>query len=88
MDDGRTRLFSRSRDHLRGAEENYLAHLRVASGIGTTMILAGIACVIHGIVPGIFSNRASNVIHRLNARIAARRQDPLAKALTELEYEI
>lgn len=88
MSDRRTILFSRSRDHLLGAEEKYLAHLRVASGIGATMIGAGIACVIHGIVPGIFTNRASNVIHRLNARIAARRQDPLAKALTELEYEI
>jgi hypothetical protein len=80
---------ARSRAHLDEAKEGYREHLAVASGIGSAMILAGSACVIHGLIPGVFTDRASKTIRRLNDRIAARQhQSALAEALHQLEYEI
>jgi hypothetical protein len=82
-------LVARSRTHLKEAGEGYREHLGVASGIGSAMILAGAACMIHGLVPGMFTDRASKTIRRLNDRIAARQhQSALAEALHQLEYEI
>ena len=53
------------------------------------MVLAGGTCMIHGLIPGVFTDRASKTIRRLNDRIAARQhQAALADALHQLEYEI
>lgn len=81
-------FFAGSRSHLRSAGESYFAHLRVAGGIGATMIFAGAACLVHGLLPGIFTDRGSKAIRRLSARIANRHNQPLAEALDALEYEI
>lgn len=81
-------IFGRSRGHLRDAGEGYFHHLRVASGIGATMISAGATCVLHGLLPGVFTNRASGTIRRLNDKIASRHDAALKQALTQLEYEI
>lgn len=81
-------VFTRSRAHLRSAGEGYFHHLRVASGIGATMVSAGATCLLHGLVPGIFTDRASRTVRRLNDRIASRHNAALKEALTQLEYEI
>ena len=85
----RAGFVARSRAHLDEAGEGYRQHLAVASGIGSAMVLAGGACMIHGLIPGVFTDRASKTIRRLNDRIAARQhQAALADALHQLEYEI
>lgn len=61
-------------DHPRKVEESYTEHLAAASGFGLTMIIGGIACVIHALVPGLFVHTASDMIRRLHDRMVVNRQ--------------
>ena len=81
-------FLARCRTHLGDAGEGYFVHLRIASGIGCTMVSAGTACILHGMFPSLFTDRASRTIRRLNDKIAARHNASLITALAELEYEI
>jgi hypothetical protein len=63
-------------DHPASIGETYLEHLITASGFGTKMILAGVACVIHGLLPAIFTNRGSNAIYALHERMVVSRRGP------------
>jgi hypothetical protein len=65
-------LFERSRDHLRAVGEDYGAHRRFASSVGWSMVIAGMACILHGLVPAIFTDTASRTIRRLHAVIEHR----------------
>lgn len=76
------------REHLAEAGMGYAAHRRRAWRIGSAMTFAGIACVIHGLIPGLFRETASRTIARLNREVLAgtgqQRQAPPAL----LEFEI
>ena len=61
-------------DHPRSLGESYLEHLRHASEFGGAMIGAGIACVIHALVPALFVRTASTTILRLHDRMTAMRR--------------
>jgi hypothetical protein len=80
---------SRAASHLEEVELGYLAHLRVAFGIGTSMVTAGTACFLHGLMPAFFQDKASRTIETLHGRIAHR---PGASRQREahvmLEFEI
>lgn len=86
--DRRKRPARGSRAHLESAGEGYGEHLRVASTIGFTMIAAGAACVVHGLVPRLFTTTGSRAIKRLNERISSRHAGEMKQALHQLEYEI
>jgi len=60
-------IVARSRAHLRGAGESYLRHLRFAANVAALMIAAGLACLLHALVPGLFPDKASRAVRRLNA---------------------
>jgi hypothetical protein len=60
-------------DHPASVGESYIEHLITASGFGTKMILAGVACVIHGFLPAIFRNRGSDAICVLHERMVLSR---------------
>ena len=60
-------------DHPEAVDESYLEHLRVASSFGLTMILAGSACLLHGIVPALFTRTGSTAIRRLHERMVGAR---------------
>lgn len=60
-------------EHPQSVGETYLAHQRQAFGFGLSMILAGLACMIHGLIPALFLHTGSDTIFRLHGRMAARR---------------
>jgi hypothetical protein len=65
------RLFT---DHPASVGESYLQHLRVAAGFGVRMVAAGLACLLHAMLPFLFVRTGSRCIERLNAEMLARRQ--------------
>ena len=64
------RLFT---DHPRSVGESYLAHARTAAGFGGAMVIGGLACLIHGIVPALFTRTGSDTVRRLHERMQRRR---------------
>lgn len=61
-------------DHPRSLGESYWKHLQHAFEFGSAMIAAGIACVIHALVPALFVRTASTTVVRLHAAMAAKRR--------------
>ena len=49
--------------------ENYGTHLGRASVFGLRMMLAGAACVVHGLLPFLFVRTGSRTISELNAQL-------------------
>jgi hypothetical protein len=67
-----TNVLSVSKNHLRSCNENYFKHMFFAGRTGATMIAAGLACVAHGILPGLFETTGSRTIKSLAARFVHR----------------
>ena len=61
-------------DHPRSLGESYLGHLRHALEFGSAMIVAGIACVIHALVPALFVRTGSTTVLRLHDRMTTMRR--------------
>lgn len=60
-------------DHPAAVGESYLGHLLQASGFGLRMLWAGIACILHGLLPFLFVTTGSDAIKALHAELSARR---------------
>ncbi|MCQ8240029.1 DUF6356 family protein [Rhizosaccharibacter radicis] len=60
--------------HPRTVGESYGAHLLVASGFGLRMIGGGVACLLHGLVPVLFTTTGSRTIQSLHDRMLVNRQ--------------
>lgn len=60
------RLFT---DHPRSVGESYPRHMQSAFGFGTTMIVAGLACLVHGLLPFLFKRAGSRAIVRLHGEM-------------------
>lgn len=65
-------LIAESRKHLALASENYWQHLRFAASVGAMLIAAGLACLLHAIVPGICRDTASRTIASLHELLCDR----------------
>lgn len=61
-------------DHPASVGETYVEHLEVAASFGVTMILGGIACIIHGLVPALFVKTGSRTVRQLHDRMVSHRQ--------------
>lgn len=72
MGTGRESVIGRSRAHLESVEESYGAHQRFAFGVGLAMVKAGLACILHGLVPAFFPTTGSDAIRRLHGVISDR----------------
>ena len=73
------RLFT---DHPASVGESYAEHLVTASGFGLRMVLAGLACMIHALLPFLFVNTGSVPISTLHDKMLAnRRRNPVTGAL-------
>ena len=59
-----------SQDHLNGVNETYLQHMRIAFKIGFTMLVTGIFCLIHGLIPSLFKKTTSNQIAKMHAMLS------------------
>jgi hypothetical protein len=60
-------LVTESREHLAGVDEDYLEHMRFASSVGGILLVAGLCCIIHSLVPALFPSSASRRIRHLHA---------------------
>ena len=67
-------------EHPSAVGETYTEHLANAVGFGARMLLAGIACLVHGVLPFLFVRTGSRAITELNGRLTARQsvQQPIA----------
>ena len=55
--------------HPAAVGETYGEHLAFATGVGGRLMLAGIACLLHGIFPFLFERTGSRTIIDLHARV-------------------
>ena len=63
-------------EHPRSVGETYLAHQRQAFGFGLSLIAAGLACMVHGLIPAVFLHTGSDAVSRLHHRLRERRAAP------------
>ena len=77
-----TDMWSSSKAHLAQAGEDYLEHMRFAVGVGLMLVAAGLACIIHGLIPGCCTRTASRTVDELKRLFAER--DALASVLGEV----
>ena len=54
-----------SQKYLNGVNETYFQHMRIAFKIGFTMLVTGVFCLIHGLIPGLFKKTGSNQIAKM-----------------------
>jgi hypothetical protein len=59
--------------HPSSVGESYAEHFRSASGFGLTMLVAGMACLLHGVFPFLFERTGSEAIRRLYGRMVLNR---------------
>ena len=59
-------------DHPKAVGESYLAHLRVSWRFSSRLLVAGMAGMIHGLVPGLFERTASTMVRKLHAELPSR----------------
>ncbi len=58
-------MIGQSRAHLRQAGEGYWEHFRFATTFGLLAMAAGIAAILHAVIPGICTSTASRIIRHL-----------------------
>jgi hypothetical protein len=61
-------------EHPASVDETYLEHFGSAIYFGTKMIIAGMACVIHGVLPAVFVTRGSDTVRALHERMVLKRR--------------
>ena len=64
------RLF---REHPESVGESYLEHLSQASYFGVRMLLAGLACLVHAILPCLFTTTGRTAITELHTKMVVHR---------------
>jgi len=65
-------LLTESREHLAAVDEDYLEHMRFAGTVGGILLVAGLCCLVHSMVPALFPTSASRRIRLLNAAMQNR----------------
>lgn len=65
-------MFEAFNRHPRDVGETYGEHLGQASTFGASLIVAGLACMIHAVFPFWFERTASLRVQRLHARMTNR----------------
>lgn len=66
--------------HPRSVGESYLEHQSVALSFAGEMLVAGLACAVHALVPALFTKTASRAIERLHSRLVLHRAGPVTEA--------
>ena len=60
-------------EHPESVGETYWQHLAHASGFGVRMVLGGLACILHGLLPFLFVKTGSRQIETLHGRMVVNR---------------
>ena len=55
-------MLKKSIEHLNKSQEGYVSHLVWAEMSGLRLILAGLASIVHGLVPGLFPGTAAMTV--------------------------
>ncbi len=61
-------------DHPTSVGETYTQHMGTAFGFGGRMLLAGLACMVHGVLPFLFTRTGSTTITTLHDRMVTNRR--------------
>ncbi|HJL81692.1 MAG TPA: DUF6356 family protein [Gammaproteobacteria bacterium] len=61
--------------HPQSVNETYTEHFKIASYYGWTMLISGIACLIHAVLPFLFLTTASSNLKTLNKQMKDRIPD-------------
>jgi len=69
-----SRLFTA---HPASVGETYFGHLLQATSFGLRMLIAGIACILHGLFPFWFVTTGSDAMKELHSEMSARRERAL-----------
>ena len=59
--------------HPETVDETYFEHLTVALSFAVRLLLAGLACFVHALVPGLFVKTGSNMIRQLHQEMVTHR---------------
>ena len=54
-----------SQEHFNEVNETYFQHIRMAFKICFTMLVTGVFCLIHGLIPNLFKKTGSNQIAKM-----------------------
>lgn len=65
-------------DHPRSVGETYREHMAVAGSFGIAMILGGVACLVHALLPCAFTSTGSGVVRRLYGRMVTNRAERIS----------
>lgn len=66
-------------DHPRAIGETYAQHAATALSFGARMVVGGLACMVHAIIPGVFVKTASRTVVQLDAEMRGRKPSPEAE---------
>jgi len=61
-------------EHPASVGENYFEHLRQASGFAISMMGGGLACLIHAVLPFLFTRTGSGIVASLYVRMVTHRR--------------
>jgi hypothetical protein len=59
-------------DHPANVGETYSEHMLVAGSFGIAMLAGGLACLVHALLPCLFTATGSGIISRLHRRMSGR----------------
>ncbi len=70
--------------HPRDVGETYGEHFQVAASFGGAMIAAGLACLVHAVLPFCFTTTGSAAIRELHERMVVSRARKAAPPATDI----
>jgi Family of unknown function (DUF6356) len=68
-------------EHPDSVGESYVQHLVAAAAFGLRMVLGGLACLVHAVLPFLFKKTGSDCIADLHQRMVARQRNPQPSGL-------
>ena len=71
--------------HPASVGETYGEHFVMASTFGFRMVFAGLACMVHGLLPFLFEHTGSRCIQELHGRMMARRTGRVPTRLSVIQ---
>ncbi|MFO0998576.1 MAG: DUF6356 family protein [Alphaproteobacteria bacterium] len=75
-------IFDPFTSHPASVGESYGEHFAYATTVGGRMVLGGLACMIHGLFPFLFTRTGSRTILALHHRIMSGARAPISRRLT------
>jgi hypothetical protein len=78
-------MLKAGKHHLAETQMGYGSHLRRAWRIGSRLAVAGGACFIHGLLPGLFKDKASRTIIQLHEEVKSGPQHGGERMMLEFE---